>query len=169
VHAHRGIEFQRPAAGCGLRITKHYADFLPDLVDEDQARARLGNNSGELAQGLRHQTRLESHMPITHLAIEFGFGHQGGDRVHDQDVNRPRTHKGLRNLKCLLAIIRLRDEQIVYVYSQLASVDRIERVLSVYKSRHSSLLLRFSYYLQGDSGLAACFRSKHLHYTSSRN
>ena len=35
VEAHRGIEFQRIAAGGGFRIAEHDADLHADLVDED--------------------------------------------------------------------------------------------------------------------------------------
>ena len=41
VHPDRGIELQRPPAGRGFGIAEHDADFLAQLVDEDQARPWL--------------------------------------------------------------------------------------------------------------------------------
>src|ERR1700688_4884825 len=58
VQANGSIKLQRAAAGGGFRVAKHYADFLADLVDEDEAGARLGDDGGELAQRLRHPARL---------------------------------------------------------------------------------------------------------------
>src|ERR1700690_2460342 len=54
VYADRGIKLQGAAAGGGLRIAEHNADFFANLVDENQAGARLRNDGGELAQRLRH-------------------------------------------------------------------------------------------------------------------
>src|SRR3984885_2615671 len=50
VQAHRGVEFQRVAAGGGLRAAEHYADLHADLIDEDHQRAGLLDVGGELAQ-----------------------------------------------------------------------------------------------------------------------
>ena len=36
---------------------------------------------GQLAQGLRHQPRLQAHVAVAHLAVEFGLGDQRGHRI----------------------------------------------------------------------------------------
>src|SRR5262249_50025941 len=43
------IELQRATTGGGFGIAEHDADLLANLVDEDEAGARLGNDAGELA------------------------------------------------------------------------------------------------------------------------
>src|SRR5579863_8884922 len=52
IHAHGGVELEGATAGGRLRVAEHDPDLLPDLVDEYQAGARLGDNSRQLAQGL---------------------------------------------------------------------------------------------------------------------
>src|SRR6266404_316143 len=91
VNAHGGVKLQGAAAGGGFRIAKHDANFFPDLVDEDEASLRFGDDGGEFAQGLRHQARLQAHRRIAHVAFEFGLGDESGDGVDDDDVHRVRT------------------------------------------------------------------------------
>src|SRR3546814_1949807 len=50
VEADRGIEFQRMAAGGGLRVAEHHTDLHADLVDEDHHGVRLGDRGGQLAE-----------------------------------------------------------------------------------------------------------------------
>src|SRR5207237_4003035 len=84
IDADRRIELQRAPTGGSFGIAEHHADLLSDLVDEDQAGARLGNDSGQLAQGLRHQARLQTHVTVPHFALQLGLGHEGGDGDHHQ-------------------------------------------------------------------------------------
>src|SRR6476620_2703985 len=58
VDADRRVELQRATAGGGFRIAEHHADLLAQLIDENQARLRLRDDARELAQRLRHQSRL---------------------------------------------------------------------------------------------------------------
>src|ERR1051326_8321879 len=62
VDAHRRIELQRAPARRRFGIAEHDADFLAQLVDEDEAGLRLRHGAGELPQGLRHQPRLQTHL-----------------------------------------------------------------------------------------------------------
>ncbi len=96
---------------------------------------RLRNDAGELAQRLRHQARLQAHLRIAHFAFEFGFGDQGGHRVHDDDVHGVRADQRFGNFQGLLAVVRLRDEEVVDIHAQFAGVDGIERVLGVDERR----------------------------------
>src|ERR1035441_144168 len=102
VDAHRRVELQRLAAGRGLRVAEHDADLLADLVNKDEGGARLRHRTGQLAQGLAHQPRLQTHLRLAHLAVELSLGHQCGDRIDDQDVDRARPHQRLHNLQRLL-------------------------------------------------------------------
>src|SRR5665213_1801026 len=107
VDAHGRVELQGFAARRCLWVAKHDANLLANLVDEDQARTRLRDCTCELAQRLRHQPRLQSHVGVAHLAIEFSFGNEGGDGVDDEDVDRARPHQRFDNLQRLLAVVRL--------------------------------------------------------------
>src|SRR5882762_4817176 len=74
IHAHGRIELQRAAARRRFRVAEHDANFLADLVDENQAGAGFRNDAGELAQRLRHQPRLQTHLRVAHVALKFGLG-----------------------------------------------------------------------------------------------
>src|ERR1700730_285404 len=88
VYSDPGVNIQRAAAGGCLGIAKHDADFFADLVDEDQAGLRFRNDRGQLAQRLRHQARLQTHLRLAHFAFEFGPLDQRSDRVHNDDIHR---------------------------------------------------------------------------------
>ena len=66
------------------------------------------------------------------------------------------------DLQRLLAVVRLRDQQVVHVHAQLAGVDRIERVLHVDERRHAARLLGLGDHLQRDRGLAGRLRAEDL-------
>ncbi len=92
-------------------------------------------------------------MGIAHLAVELSLRHQGRDRIHYQHVHRTRLHQGFRDLQSLLTIVRLRDQQVIYVYAQLLGVARIKRMLSVHKSRQAAHPLRLCDDLQRNGRL----------------
>src|SRR5262249_54358342 len=77
----RGVELQRAAAGGRFGVAEHDADLLAELIDEDQARLRLRDDAGELAERLRHETRLQAHLRFAHLAFDFSARHKCGHRV----------------------------------------------------------------------------------------
>src|SRR5262249_11787101 len=49
VEPHRGVEFQRVAAGGGFGVAEHHTDFLADLVDEDDGAAGTADGGRQLA------------------------------------------------------------------------------------------------------------------------
>ena len=124
--------------------------------------------AGQLAQCLRHQARLQSHLRIAHLPFEFRLGHQRGHRVHHHHIHAAGADQRFRNFQRLLAIVRLRNQQIVHIHAQLSRVHRIERVLGVDKRRLAAQLLRFGDHVQRHSGLAARFRAVNLNHASAR-
>jgi hypothetical protein len=68
-----------------------------------------GNCRRELAQRLRHETSLQSHVRVAHLAFDFRFRHQRRDGVDNHDVDGAAAHERLGNFQRLLAVVRLRD------------------------------------------------------------
>src|SRR5580692_250725 len=67
IDAHGRIELQSAAAGRGFGVTEHDTDLFANLVDEDERGARFGDGAGELAQGLRHEPGLQSHVGVAHF------------------------------------------------------------------------------------------------------
>ena len=157
------------AAGGGLGVAEHDADLLADLVDEDEAGARLGDRSGELAEGLGHQACLQAHVGVAHLAVELGLGDQGGDRVDDQDVDGAGADQGFDDLKRLLAVVGLRDEQVVGVYAELFGVGGVEGVLGVDEGGEAAGLLGLGDDLEGDGGFTGAFRAEYLDDAATGN
>ena len=93
VEADRRVELQRLAAGGGLGRAEEDADLLAQLVDEDHRGVGLVETTGELAQRLRHESSLQTHVRVAHLALDLGLGHERGDGVDD---DRGRSHRSAR-------------------------------------------------------------------------
>src|SRR5207249_1848222 len=91
VEPDRGVELERVAARRGLRVAEQDADLHADLVDEDDDGPRLGDGTGQLAERLRHEPRLEAHLRIAHIALDLGARNQGSDGIDDQHVERARA------------------------------------------------------------------------------
>ena len=169
VDADRGVELERPAAGRRLGVAEHHADLLADLVDEDQARARLGDDRRQLAQGLGHQAGLEAHLRLAHLALDLGLGHEGRDRVDDDHVDRAGADEHLGDLEGLLAVVGLGDEQVVGVDAELLGVLGVERVLGVDEGREAAGLLGLGDDLEGERRLAGRLRAEDLDDAAARD
>ena len=169
VDAHGRVELQRPAAGGRFRVAEHHADLLAQLVDEQEAGTRLRHHAGQLPQRLRHQAGLQPDLRVAHLALDFGPWHEGGDRVDDDDVDGARAHQGLDDLQRLLAVIRLRDQEVVELHPELARVDRVQRVFRVDERRVAARPLGLRDDLQGERRLAGGFGSVDLDHAAARN
>ncbi len=91
----------------------------------------LGDRPGELAQRLAHETGLEAGQAVTHVAFEFSARRQGRDRVDDEHVDGAGSHQRIGDLQGLLAGVRLGNQKLVNIDTQLAGVDRIDRMLGV--------------------------------------
>ena len=70
-------------------------------------------------------------MAVPHLAFDLGLRRQRGHRVDRDDVERSGADQQLGDLERLLAVVGLRDEQIVDVDADPACVLRVHRVLGV--------------------------------------
>src|SRR6266850_2402080 len=168
IHAHRRIKLQRPPARCGFGIPKHHADLFANLVDENQASPRLRNDPGQLAQRLRHQPCLQTHLRIAHFPFQLRLRHQRGNRVYHHDVHATRTDQRFRNLQRLLPVVRLRHQEIVHIHAEFPRVNRIQRMLRINERRLPAELLRFGDHVQRHGRLAARFRPVNLNHASPR-
>ena len=117
IQTDRGIELQGVTTGCCLGVTKHHTDLIAQLVDKDTGCISLVDRTGQLTQRLRHQTSLQAHLAVAHIAFDLGFRCQGCHRVDHNDVNRRRTDQLIGNLKCLLSVVGLRDPQVLYIHT----------------------------------------------------
>jgi hypothetical protein len=88
---------------------------------------------------------------VTHLALDFGTGHQRRDRVNHDDVDRTGTNQGLRDFESLLARIRLRDVQLIHVDAAAPRIVGVQRMFDVDERRDPAHLLRFSDDVLADS------------------
>jgi hypothetical protein len=68
---------------------------------------------------------------LSHLALDLGARHEGGDRVDDDDVQGAGADQHVGDLERLLTGVRLGDQQRVGVDAQLLGVVRVERVLGI--------------------------------------
>src|SRR5262249_8356738 len=73
IGADASVELESAASGRRFGVAEHYPNFFADLIDEDQASIRLRHYTGELAHSLRHQSGVNAHEAIAHLAIELGL------------------------------------------------------------------------------------------------
>ena len=78
-------------------------------------------------------------------------------------------HERIHNLKCLLARIRLRDEELLDVDAKLACVLWVEGMLCVDECRNAASLLRLGNHVQRDRRLARRLGTEHLDDASARN
>ena len=74
-----------------------------------------------------------------------------------------------RDLQRLLAVVRLRHQQIVHVHAELSRIDRIERVFRVDERRLPAHLLRFGDDMQRQRRLAARFRAVNFNHAPARH
>ena len=165
IDAHRGVELQGLTAGRGLRGTEKHADLFTQLVDEDRGRAGRREGTRDLTQGLAHEAGLQAHVGVAHLALNFCLGHQGRDRVDDDNVDAARADQHVGNFEGLLARVGLRDQQGIGVHAQGASVDGVERVLSVDEGRVAAGLLGVRNGVQSNRGFTGGFGAVDLNDT----
>src|SRR2546423_7781452 len=141
IDADARVKLQSLAARRRLGIAEHHADLFADLIGENAAGPRLGNQRGQFAHRGAHQTRLRTDRGVADLALEFLFRDQRGDGIEDDDVERVGADERLDDPKRFFAGARLRDEQVVHVDAEPTRVLRIERVLDVDERRQAAALL----------------------------
>ena len=169
VQALGGVELQRAAARLRLRRAEHDADLLADLVREEAERLRAVEVAGELAHRLGHHPRLQADGLVAHLALELGPRRQRRDGVDRHDVDRAGAHEHVGDLERLLAVVGLRDEQLVDVDADLLGVQRVHRVLGVDERAHAAELLGLGEHVVDERRLARGLRAEDLDDAPARH
>ena len=141
---------------------EHYPDLLPNLIREQAHGLRPVEVAGELAQRLRHQPRLEADRLLAHLPLELDARRQRRDRVDGDDVDRAGAHKHVDDLERLLAVVGLRDQQLVGVDTDPLRVDRVERMLGVDERADATARLSLGDDVVDERGLAGGLRAEDL-------
>src|SRR5712692_963930 len=168
VEADRRVELQRLATRSGFGVSEDNSDLLAKLVDEDHRRLGLRDAAGELAQCLAHEPRLQAHVRIAHLALDLGARHECRDGVNDDEVHGARAHEGVGDLKGLLAVVGLRDEELVDIDAADPRPRGVERVLGIYERRRPAALLDGSDGVQRQSRLARGLGAIDLDHPAAR-
>ena len=156
------VKLQGPTAGGRFRAAEHDADFLANLVDENDAGFALGNGAGQFAHGLAHQPGLQADMRIAHFTIEFLLRHQGRHRVDDDNIDGVALDQHLGDVHRFFAAAGLADEQRFQVDAQLFGPSGIERMLGIDEGGDATGTLRPGNRVQCQRGFAARFGTEDL-------
>src|SRR6266540_4304906 len=162
IDSHAGVKLQRPAAGSRLRVSKHDSDLFPNLVCENAACSRFGNDRREFAQRSTHQSRLRTDCRIANFTFQLCSGDQRCHRINDNYVEGIGAHQRLANPKRFLSRARLRDEQIIKIDTESLCVGRIERVLDIDKRRQATAFLCLRDHSKSERCLPRRLRTKHF-------
>src|SRR6185369_4964973 len=169
VHSDRCVEFEGIAAGSRFRISEHHADLHPDLVYEDDTAVRFRDDAGQFSECLRHETGLQAHVGVTHLAFDFRFRNERCDRVYNQNIYGSAPDEGLGYLKRLLSGVGLGNEQVVGLYAEFPGITYVESMLGIDKSGNAAQLLRFSCDMERQSRLSGGFKAKNFYHPAAGN
>ena len=107
-------------------------------------------------------------MSVTHFTINFRFRHQSRYGVNYNDIYCTTANKSFRNLKSLFSIIWLRNQQIIDIYPQVASIYRIHRMLRINKCCNATLFLSFCYSMKSYCCFTRRFWTVDFNYTTTR-
>ena len=96
-------------------------------------------------------------MGIAHFAIEFGFGNEGRDRVDDDDVDAVGFDEDIGDFEGLLAVIGLRDEQVIDIDAETSRIAHVEGVFGIDKGGDAARTLTFGDGVERDGRLTTRF------------
>ena len=108
----------------------------------------------QLAHGVGHEAGLTADLGLPHVPFQFGLGNEGGHGVDHDHVDGAGADQHVGDLQGLLAVVGLRDEQVLGFDPEPARVIDVEGMLGVDESRHSPALLGLGDDVQGLGGLA---------------
>jgi hypothetical protein len=113
-------------------------------------------------------TPIFSRIWLMNLAFELGLGHQGGDRVDHHHVDGVAAHQHLGDFQRLLAVVGLRDQEVIDVDAELSRVLGVERVLGVDEGADAAPLLGLADGRQRQGGLTRRLRAVDLDDAAAR-
>ena len=73
IKTYRSVILQGITTSGSLRITKHDTNLHTQLVNEDHHAVSLLNGTSELTQSLGHQTSLQTHVVVAHIALDLSL------------------------------------------------------------------------------------------------
>ena len=123
----------------------------------------------QFPHGLAHETCLESHLGISHLAVDLRAGNERRHGVDHDRIHSPALDEHVRYLEVLFSIIGLRDEKVFRLHPQASCIDQIQGVLGVDEGRDASRLLGLCHDVQCQGRLPGAFRSEDLHDPAARD
>lgn len=115
-----------------------------------------------LRSGLRHQPGLKPHFRLAHLALDLGLGRQRGYGVDHDDIDRARTDQMVGDLERLLAVIGLRNKQLIDVHAQFPGIRAVERMLGIDKGSDAARFLRLGDRMNRERRLARRLGTEYL-------
>ena len=86
IQAHRGIEFKRVTTSRGFGRTEHNANLHANLVDKNDQRIRVLYIACHLPECLRHQSSLQAHVRVAHVAFDLCLRSQCGHGVNYHNI-----------------------------------------------------------------------------------
>src|SRR5208283_3265211 len=162
VEPHGGVELERVASRRSFGRAVHDPYFHSDLVGENNAGLRLTDSGYELAERLAHKPRLEPDVRIAHLAFDFGFRDECGNRIDHYDVNGVTSDQNFGDFKRLLAVVGLTDQKFFHPDPQLSGIRNIQGMLGVHKGCQAPKLLRLGDDVQRQGGFSGRLRAEYL-------
>ena len=111
---------------------------------------------------------MQADKRVPHFPFNLLTGNERRDRVHNNNIQRTGANQGIRNLKPLLAAVRLRNQQGIDIYPQRPGINRIKRVLGVYKCRFAAYFLRLRNTVESNRRFTRRFRPVNFNNTSFR-
>src|SRR6266850_90765 len=168
IEADRRVELQRLAAGSCFGVSEDHPDLLAELVDEYHRCLGLRDAAGELAQRLAHESRLQAHVRVAHLALDLGARHECRDGVNDDEIHGTGADERVGDLEGLFAVVGLRDEELVDVHAADARPRGVEGVLGVDERGGAAALLDRGDGVQREGRLARGLRPVDLDHPTAR-
>ena len=106
---------------------------------------------------------------VAHLALELRPRRQRRHGVHRHDVDGARAHEHVGDLERLLAVVGLRDQQLVDVDADPLGVQRVHRVLGVDERAHAAELLGLGDHVVDQRRLTGGLRAEDLDDAPARD
>ena len=111
---------------------------------------------------------MKSDVAVAHVAFDFGFGDEGGDRVDDHHIHTAGAHKRIADFQSLFAGIGLGKVELFYFDTELARVNGIEGMFRINKGTHAAVFLTLCDRLKAEGGFTGRLRTEDFDDTAAR-